>query len=63
MKCPLAIFHGEQDQLLQAGYFEKLNIPTLWKGKVHLINSGHCPQIENPEEFNRLLAEFMEDVC
>ena len=63
MNSSLAIFHGAQDQLLRAEYFNELTIPSLWKGKVHLINSGHCPQIENPEEFNRLLAEFMEDVC
>jgi len=63
MKHPLAIFHGEGDQMIKGEYFDELTIPTLWRGKVHMIpDSGHCPQLENPAKFNRLLDEFLEDI-
>lgn len=62
MKRPLAIFHGEGDQMIRGTYFNELKMPTLWKGKVQMINNtGHCPQIENPEEFNHLLGEFLKE--
>jgi len=60
MKQPIAILHGEGDQTIRASYFDELPIPTLWKGEVQLIHeSGHCPQVENPTVFNKLLAEFL----
>jgi pimeloyl-ACP methyl ester carboxylesterase len=63
MKRPLAIFHGREDQMIRGEYFDELTIPALWRGKVHKIpDSGHCPQLENPVKFNRLLDEFLEDI-
>ena len=58
---PIAIFHGKGDQLINGKYFEELNIPNLWQGKVHYIDqAGHCPQLENPEAFDKLLDEFVK---
>ena len=63
LTAPLAILHGEEDQLINDSYFGTINIPTLWRSKVHFIkNASHCPQWENPEEYNRLLGEFVEEV-
>jgi pimeloyl-ACP methyl ester carboxylesterase len=63
MKKPIAIFQGKEDQLLKHTYYELLDIPTLWRQKLHLIeNTGHCPQIENPEKFNELLIHFLEEI-
>jgi pimeloyl-ACP methyl ester carboxylesterase len=63
MKRPLAVFHGEGDQMIRGTYFDELAIPTLWRNKLQMIkNSGHCPQTENPEEFNHLPGEFLRDI-
>lgn len=60
MAEPIAIFHGRYDQLIKHTYFDRLQIPTLWKGKAHLIDdAGHCPQLENPEAFNQNLLQFL----
>ncbi len=57
---PLAIFHGEQEKLVNINYLQSLYIPSLWQNKIHLIpNAGHCPQWENAEEFNNLLEKFI----
>jgi len=59
---PIAIFQGRYDKILKRTYFDKLEIPTLWRKKVQLIdNAGHCPQIENPEQFNQLIQQFLID--
>jgi pimeloyl-ACP methyl ester carboxylesterase len=60
---PLAIFHGKEDQIIKGTYYEQLNLPTLWRGKVNYIDqAGHSPQFENPETFNALLDEFVKEI-
>jgi pimeloyl-ACP methyl ester carboxylesterase len=62
IKVPVAVLHGEGDQLIRHTYFKRLEMPTLWRNKAQLIqNAGHCPQVENPKEFNRLLTEFLKE--
>lgn len=59
---PLAIVHGEDDQLVNLAYIKGLNIPTLWRGGVQVVaNAGHAPHWEQPERFNHLLEEFVEE--
>lgn len=59
---PIAILQGRYDKILKRTYFDKLEIPTLWRKSVQLIdNTGHCPQIENPEQFNQLIQQFIID--
>lgn len=59
---PLAIVHGEDDQLVNLAYIKGLNIPTLWRGSVQVVaNAGHAPHWEQPERFNHLLEEFVEE--
>lgn len=59
---PLAIVHGELDPLINLSYIKGLDIPTLWRGGIQIIaDAGHTPQWEQPERFNRLLLEFVED--
>ncbi len=63
MKKPFAVFHGEADQMIRATYFDELEMPTLWRNEVQIImKAGHCPQIENPGEFNVLLGEFLSKI-
>ncbi|MEN8125801.1 MAG: alpha/beta hydrolase [Bacteroidota bacterium] len=63
MSQPLAILHGEEEQLVNKAYISKLKIPTLWRNKIQTITaSGHAPHWEQAEEFNRLLEAFIADV-
>ena len=60
LPCPLAILHGEQDRLVNQNYIRELNIPNLWRGKIHIIpQAAHVPQWEQPEAFNQLLLDYM----
>lgn len=60
LKIPIAVFHGENEKLVNLSYIQSLSVPTLWKNQVRLIkNAGHCPQWENEVEFNILLEEFI----
>ena len=59
---PLAVLHGEHEQVASLPYLKRLDIPTLWRGEVQIIpNAGHIPQWEQPERFNSLLMKFIED--
>jgi pimeloyl-ACP methyl ester carboxylesterase len=65
LRQPLAILHGEGEQLVNLDYLRKLQgqIPSLWRGQVQLISgAGHAPQQETPEQFADLLAEFTDDL-
>ncbi|NOZ48946.1 MAG: alpha/beta hydrolase [Chloroflexi bacterium] len=63
LSIPLAIFHGEEEQLVNAGYIGKLAMPTLWRNEIQVISgAGHAAQWEQPEEFNNLLEAFVTDV-
>jgi pimeloyl-ACP methyl ester carboxylesterase len=63
LKIPLAVIHGAFDQAINLKYINHIQMPTLWKNKIHIIqNAGHTPQWESPEEFNSLLEEFLVDL-
>lgn len=63
LNVPLAIIHGEKDQITNPDYIKKLHIPTLCRNKIQIIpDAGHTPQWEQPAAFNRLFGEFLEDV-
>ncbi|MCB8945382.1 MAG: alpha/beta hydrolase [Ardenticatenaceae bacterium] len=64
LERPLAILHGEQEQLVNGDYIKALTIPALWRGEMQVIaGSGHTPHWEAPEQFNALLAAFVADVA
>jgi pimeloyl-ACP methyl ester carboxylesterase len=59
---PLAVLHGAQEQLINGDYFKTLEMPTLWRGAVQVIdNAGHIPQWEQSETFDALLDAFVAD--
>ncbi len=63
LSTPLAILHGEQEQLVNGDYFSDLTIPTLWRDAVQIISAaGHTPQWEQAEQFNALLEAFVNEV-
>ena len=60
---PIAILHGEHDQLINLEYLRGLTIPTLWRGAVQVLpGAGHIPQVEAPEDFADLLTRFLADI-
>lgn len=62
LSVPLAILHGEQEQLVNGSYISGLTMPTLWRGAVQIIpEAGHAPHWEQPERFNTLLETFIEE--
>ncbi len=60
MTAPLAIVHGEQEQLVNAAYIQSLTMPTLWHGAIQVVPSaGHAANWEQPGQFNSLLESFI----
>jgi pimeloyl-ACP methyl ester carboxylesterase len=60
---PLAVLHGEGEQLVSLDYLRTLAMPTLWRGEVRLLPGvGHAPHEEAPEEFAAVLAEFVAEL-
>jgi pimeloyl-ACP methyl ester carboxylesterase len=60
MTAPLAIVHGELEQLVNAAYIQSLTMPTLWRGAIQLVaDAGHATNWEQPEQFNALLEAFI----
>jgi pimeloyl-ACP methyl ester carboxylesterase len=63
LPVPLAILHGDQEQLVSLPYIRQLAIPTLWRGSVQVIpGSGHAPHLEDQAAFEKLLTEFLGDL-
>jgi pimeloyl-ACP methyl ester carboxylesterase len=59
---PLAVLHGAAEQLVSLDYLRGLNIPTLWRGEIQLIDgAGHAPHLEQTEAFAALLEAFVDD--
>ncbi len=63
LSLPLAVLHGEAEQLVNVAYIRNLTMPTLWRGAVQIISgAGHAPHWEQPDQFNAQLAAFAADV-
>jgi pimeloyl-ACP methyl ester carboxylesterase len=57
-KIPLALVYGKEEASVKPLYLKDAGF-DLWENKIHLIeNAGHLPNIDNAEEFNRLLFSF-----
>lgn len=63
LKTPLAILHGEKEQLVNVAYISELNMSSLWHDSVQMIpDAGHAPHWEQADKFNALLEAFIQDV-
>jgi pimeloyl-ACP methyl ester carboxylesterase len=63
MQRPLAILHGEHEQLVNLDYLRTLTIPGLWRGEFQLIpDAGHAPHQETPDVFASLVEQFIADL-
>lgn len=60
MKAPLAVLHGEHEQLVNAAYIRALSMPTLWRQAIQIVpDAGHTPNWEQPARFNALIEAFI----
>lgn len=63
LRQPLAILHGEGEQLISLDYLRQVPSAGLWRGEVQLISgAGHAPHQETPEQFATLLEQFISDL-
>ena len=58
LTLPILIFSGTDDVLWPPVILEEL-CELLTSAERFEIDSGHSPYFENPEVFNRVLAEFL----
>jgi pimeloyl-ACP methyl ester carboxylesterase len=64
LKVPLAVLHGDEEQLVNGGYLGSVVMPTLWRGAVQTVpDAGHAPQWETPEAFDALIEDFVNDTA
>jgi pimeloyl-ACP methyl ester carboxylesterase len=60
---PIALLHGEGEQLVNLDYLRGLTIPALWRDAVRILPGvGHAPHVEAPQEFAEILTEFITDL-
>jgi 3-oxoadipate enol-lactonase len=62
LDVPTLIVHGKDDQLIPPSEAEAM-AAAIKGSQLHLIaNAGHLPNIEQPQEFNRILSNFLRDL-
>jgi pimeloyl-ACP methyl ester carboxylesterase len=60
---PIAVLHGEGDQLVSLHYLRGLTMPMLWRGEVRILPGvGHAPHVEAPQDFAETVAGFITDL-
>jgi pimeloyl-ACP methyl ester carboxylesterase len=58
VECPVMVVWGERDRMVFSKGAERI-VAALPETKVELLpRCGHCPQIEEPDRLDELLAEF-----
>lgn len=63
LKIPIAIIHGKHDTFVNSEYIEQQEFGNLWSNQIVMLeNSGHCPHIEQPVEFNNVLYQYYNSV-
>jgi pimeloyl-ACP methyl ester carboxylesterase len=59
IKSPTMVLWGENDALVPVHHADVIAGGIPGARKVVLPECGHCPMIEKPEEFNRIVMEFI----
>lgn len=60
-EIPMAVIQGENDSVVNVNYINSLGL-RLWEDKIHTINSGHIPFLEQPSQFNTILQRFIHSI-
>lgn len=59
LRQPLAVLHGEHEQLINLDYIRNLPMPALWRGAVQVVPAaGHALHWEAPDTFAELVQAF-----
>lgn len=62
-KIPIAVLQGENDSFMSLDYFDSLKWNSLWQDRLFVIKgAGHAPFLENPQDYNSALSEFLKDI-
>ncbi len=61
IKAPTLIIVGEEDILIPLKYSKILNEKIEGSRLVIMKDCGHVPTLEKPEEFNKIVLEFLKD--
>lgn len=61
---PIAVVAGEKDIAINYDYVrDEVQFKNIWRNKIHTIsNAGHAVMLDQPNMFNKLLRDFIEDV-
>lgn len=58
ISCPLAWVFGADEKVVDTNYLNEIDVPK-WKEKVFKIpGAGHLVNVDQPEAFNKILADF-----
>ena len=60
INIPVLIINGEEDKIINIDFAKSLNSKIKGSKLAVMKNSGHFPNMENPEEFNKAVREFLK---
>jgi pimeloyl-ACP methyl ester carboxylesterase len=56
---PLLIIWGKQDQAIDVNIGQKLHEELVGSQFIVIDEAGHCSNIDQPEQFNKLVMDFL----
>ncbi len=60
-KQPIAVVHGEQELFVSLDYLQQTQWKNLWNDEVNVLDGvGHACFVECPQEFNKILMNFIQ---
>ncbi len=60
---PIAVYHGEYDQIINFDYLNSIEIPTMWRNLIQIIRDvGHIFFYESPADFNISFEAYLNNV-
>lgn len=62
ISCPLAWVFGADEKVVDPNYLDEVDVPK-WRDQVYKIpGASHLVNVDQPEAFNKILAEFAVEV-
>jgi pimeloyl-ACP methyl ester carboxylesterase len=62
-EVPIAVVNGAQEQFVNMDYLDTIKWGNLWRGEcVRLEGLHHAPFWEDPQRYEQVLVEFLQDV-
>ncbi len=61
--CPVLLIWGKEDNITPSFVAEEVHKLIKNSELVWMEQCGHAPMMEKPEEFNRLMANFLNKIC